>query len=79
MVGDLGLEDVRSTERADVLIDPHDPGAVAEISGMIDRYAAKATGLPDLEPRARALRERLADVGVQEATILMIVGRRASD
>jgi SAM-dependent methyltransferase len=76
LVDDLGLEDVRTGDRADLLIDPHDASAVAEIGDMIDRYATKAAGIGDLEARASALRERLANVGVQEATILTLVGRR---
>jgi len=76
MVDDLRLEDVRSADQADLIIDPHDPVAVADIEAMIDRYAAKAADIPELEGRAGALRERLASVGVQEATILTLVGRR---
>ena len=78
LVDVLGLEDVRTADRADLAIDPHDPAAVAEVGDMIDRYAAKGAGLPDVEERAAALRDRLATVGVQEATVLLLVGRRAS-
>jgi SAM-dependent methyltransferase len=76
LVDDLNLEHVRMTDRADLLIDPHDQSAVAEISDMIDRYAVKGAGIVGLEERVTELRERLADVGVQEATILTLVGRR---
>ena len=78
LVDDLGLEDVWTTDRADLLIDPHDPAAVAEIGDMIDRYAAKAAGAAGLAEHAGALRERLARLGVQEATILTFVGLRPS-
>ena len=76
MIDELGLEDVRSADRADLDIDPHDPAATAEIEGILDRYAEKAAGIATLEEPIAGLRERLATVGVQEATILTLVGRR---
>jgi SAM-dependent methyltransferase len=79
LVEHLGLEDISTTDRADLLIDPHDPATVAEIGDMIDRYAAKAAGIGGLEERANALRTRLARVGAREATVLTLVGRRPVD
>ena len=76
LVGALGLEDVRTMDRADLLSDPFDPAAAAEIEGMIDRSATKAAGHRELEERIDGLRERLATVGVQEATVLTLAGRR---
>ena len=76
LVAALNLEDVRTADRADLLIDPHDAGAVAEVSDLIDRYAVKAAGIAELESRVAGLRGRLAEVGVQEATVLTLVGRR---
>lgn len=76
LVDELGLEDVRMADRADLSIDPHDPAATAEVGDIIDRYAAKAAGRPALEAPIAAFRRRLVDIGVQEATVLTIVGRR---
>jgi SAM-dependent methyltransferase len=78
MFGDLGLADVRGVDRADLEVDPHDPTAIAEIVDMIDRYASKAAGRPELLERIGELRDRLNVVGVQEATILVLVGRLPS-
>ena len=76
MFGGLDLEDVRDIERADLMVDPHDPTATTEIADMIDRYESKAAGRSELLERVAELRDRLAVVGVQEATILVLVGRR---
>jgi SAM-dependent methyltransferase len=77
MVDALRLDDVRTLERRDLLVDPHDPDAVRTIADMIDRYAAKAGDRADLAVRAPVLRTRLAEVGVHEATILVVTGRRS--
>jgi SAM-dependent methyltransferase len=77
MVDALQLEDVRTLERRDLLVDPHERDAVAAIANLIDRYAAKAADHPDLARCAPTLRARLAEVGVHEATILVLAGRRS--
>ena len=78
MFGDLGLADVRDVDRADLEVDPHDPTAIAEIVDVVDRYVSKAAGRPELLELAGGLRDRLTAVGVQEATILVLVGRLPS-
>jgi len=77
MVDALGLEDVRTLDRRNLLVDPHDADAVRTIADVIDRYAAKAGDHADLARRAPELRARLAEVGVHEATILVLAGRRS--
>ena len=72
----LSLADVREIDRADLTVDPHDPTATAGIADMIDRYESKAAGRPGLLEPVAELRDRLASVGVQEATFLVLVGRR---
>ena len=78
MFRDFRLEDVREVDRADLEVDPHDPTAIAEIVDLIDRYTSKAASRPELLERAGELRDRLMAVGVQEATILVLVGRLPS-
>jgi len=75
MFGDLGLVDVREVDRADLDADPHDPTAIAQITDVVDRYVSKAAGRPELLERAGELRDRLIANGIQEATILVLVGR----
>ncbi len=78
LVDGLALRDLRLYDLADLDDDPHDPEAIAELDGIIDRGIAKAEGHPKLQAQGQALRARIREVGVQDATMLIEVGRVAA-
>ena len=75
IVEGLGLADLRLVDLADPDEDPHDPETTAELEAAIDRYVALADGVPALQQRGEDLRIRLREVGVRNATQLVVVGR----
>ncbi len=76
LVDGLALRDLRlydiEPERG-----PHDTETSAALEAAIARTVERADGLPALQAQADELRARLAQVGVQDATILVEVGRVA--
>jgi SAM-dependent methyltransferase len=75
IVEGLGLAGLRLVDLADPDEDPHDPETTVELEAAIDRYCALAEGVPALQQRGEDLRIRLREVGVRNATQLVVIGR----
>jgi SAM-dependent methyltransferase len=73
----LGLEGLRTCDLVDLSDDPRDTDTIVAHEAIVDRYLARAAGMPDLSRRGRAIRRRLRDVGIHGATELMVVGTKA--
>ena len=73
---ELGLLDLRLRDVPSETSDPLDPALLEEIDNLTDRYLLLARGNPDLKARGEALRRRMHDVGFQETTSLLAVGRK---
>lgn len=75
-IRELGLTDLRLRELPSKTQNPHDAALLAEIDEVTDRFVAQASGHPDLQARGEALRRQMHEVGFQEATGLLGVGRK---
>ena len=75
----LGLESLTVEDVRDLSGDPHDPDGIQYLEKVIDRYLARAAGMPNqaaLEQRGEALRQRVRVIGVHGAASLLAVGRK---
>jgi SAM-dependent methyltransferase len=78
-VGALGLRHVQVYDWVDDDSDPLDEERLTILDGVLERYLAKAQGLPDhpeIEAQATALRRRLRHVGAQSEPRVFIVGQK---
>lgn len=73
---ELGLLDLRLRDVPSETSDPREPALLAEIDDLTDRNLILARGNPELKARGEALRRRMHDVGFQECTDLLAVGRK---
>jgi SAM-dependent methyltransferase len=78
-VGALGLCHVSVYDWVDEDTDPLVEERLTSLEGVLDRYLAKAQGLPEypeIEAQATALRRRLREVGAQGEPRVAIVGQK---
>jgi SAM-dependent methyltransferase len=78
-VGALDLRHVSIYDWVDEDSDPLDEERLTILEGVLERYLAKAQGLPDypeIEAQAGALRRRLRELGAQSEPRVFIVGRK---
>jgi ubiquinone/menaquinone biosynthesis C-methylase UbiE len=78
-VGVLGLRNVAVYDWVDEDTDPLYEERLTALEGVLERYLAKAQGLPDytgIEAQAAALRRRLRQVGAQSEPRIVIVGQK---
>jgi hypothetical protein len=77
--GALGLRNVSVYDWGDDDSDPLYEERLTALEGVLERYLAKAQGLPDypeVEAQAAALRQRLREVGAQSEPRVIIVGQK---
>jgi SAM-dependent methyltransferase len=75
----LGLRHVSVYDWADKDSDPLYEERLIALQGVLERYLAKAQGLPDyteIEAQAAALRRRLREVGAQSEPRVFVVGQK---
>jgi 2-polyprenyl-3-methyl-5-hydroxy-6-metoxy-1,4-benzoquinol methylase len=72
----LPLADVGVCDHREPQADPRAPHLVEQVSEIIDRVVARSGNDPAIHERADAVRRRLADVGFDAATTLVVVGRK---
>ena len=76
LVERLDLVDLRLTDVADES-DAREAGTLAQIDRVIDRQLQRAVGHPELESEGTSIRRRVHRIGIQGATTLIAVGRKA--
>jgi len=79
LAGGLGLEDLCVEPSDPPVEDPHDPGTIQYLEGIIDQYLERAKGLPGEEAlrlRGEELRARLKQAGFHSAASLLICGTK---
>jgi SAM-dependent methyltransferase len=79
LVQGLGLRDVTFYDYAGLDEGPRHEATIKGVESYIDRAIQDAQGLPDyeaLKQRGESLRQRLHDVGVQNAPVLIAVGEK---
>jgi ubiquinone/menaquinone biosynthesis C-methylase UbiE len=76
LVSGLGLKDEAQEDLSDSSGDPMSPSIREELDPVFQRYMQRADGHPDLQRRGEALRRRVAEIGFQDATAVLIVARK---
>lgn len=77
IVAGLGLVERRMRDLSELGENPHDPEILETLNPVIERYIQRAERHPGLQSRGEALRQRLAEVGFDGATSLLVIGRKA--
>lgn len=75
-IAELGLTDLRLYDECDLSNDPKDPGLLAELNTVFERYLQRAEGFPDLIAEGHALQERVQQIGFHSATTLLMIGTK---
>lgn len=76
LVNALDLEGLVVHDRSETDQDPRDPEVVAALESVIDRYLVRAAGHPELVRQGEWLRQRLRDIGFQNAASVVVMGRK---
>lgn len=76
LVDALDLEGLVVHDRSETDQDPRDPEVVAALEPVIDRYLVRAAGHPELLRQGEWLRQRLRDIGFQNAASVVVMGRK---